>query len=181
MHGAPQRPRPRRLPPPRRRQRVVSRQRRLDDDYAAAALRHACPARRPPHPRARRGETAPRQTDNCARRTWCGWWMPPPVRWARGGEVSPSQVWWVPRARFDDGRGTTRCFWRRVSVRQARSFALAGSASTSLRVGGESRGSPTDPFGYSRVVLDGLDQVLPNELNPPTKQGHLGTLCTCVD
>lgn len=49
VHGAPQRLHPRRLPPAGRRHRVVRRQRRLDDDMAAA-LRHARPARRPPHP-----------------------------------------------------------------------------------------------------------------------------------
>lgn len=60
VHGARQRPRPRRLPPPRRRQRVVRRQRRLAH-ADAAAISHARPARRPPHipAPARRQETRP--------------------------------------------------------------------------------------------------------------------------
>ncbi|PUZ60062.1 hypothetical protein GQ55_4G093400 [Panicum hallii var. hallii] len=92
VHGARQRPRPRRLPPSRRRQRVVRRQRRLAHagDAAATSLRDARPARRPPHPRARparkrRGRRLPRRpcglvpsgsrsdVSRCARRAWRGW------------------------------------------------------------------------------------------------------------
>lgn len=70
VHGALQRPRPRRLPPPRRRLRVARRQPHSFDLSAAAAAalrRHARPARRPPH-HPRLGASCPRRPINSAGR-----------------------------------------------------------------------------------------------------------------
>jgi len=184
VHGASQRPRPRRLPPPRRRQRVVRRQRRLapaDDD--AAAVRHARPARRSPHPRARRdgrwprrGETRPGGDLQGCLDGWgaeagdSGWseaarkrnvrrWVgctPPTVRWAKGG-------WGAGVVLVGKGNAralTTRrgAFGAASAFWQARSFALS-------RLG--SGGSPLEALLYLPALARSIHSFTPRRAHGP--------------